>query len=55
LNKLEENQSILDEKYDKWYFSKLDQYLDKAIKIPYLDKNSDKSNFIPDFIFWCKK
>ena len=55
LNNLEENQNILNEKFDEWYFSKLDHYLDITIRIPYLDKNSDKANFIPDFIFWCKK
>lgn len=55
LNALEENKDFLDSIFDEWYFCKLDQYLDKAIRIPYLDSNSEKSNFIPDFIFWTKK
>ncbi len=45
----------LSEKYDNWYFSKLDQYLDKKIYIPYIDEKQKHSSFIPDFIFWLKK
>lgn len=45
----------LNEKYDNWYFSKLDQYLDKKINIPYIDKLQKQCLFIPDFIFWTKK
>ena len=45
----------LNEIYDSWYFSKLDESLDE-IKIPYF--NTDKGNwdnFSPDFIFWLKQ
>ncbi|MDD3145507.1 MAG: DEAD/DEAH box helicase family protein [Candidatus Gracilibacteria bacterium] len=55
LNNLEKDGSFLDKQFDEWYFSKIDQHLDKAIRIPYLNSDSEKSNFIPDFIFWCKK
>lgn len=55
LNNLEKDWSFLDKQFDEWYFSKIDQHLDKAIRIPYLNSDSEKSNFIPDFIFWCKK
>jgi len=44
----------IDEKYDWWMFSKLDQYLDKEIYIPYY-KDGKIQKFIPDFIFWLKK
>ena len=41
--------------YDWWYFSKIDESIDK-VKIPYFDKQKgDYSNFSPDFIFWLKK
>lgn len=41
--------------YTWWYFSKIDESLDK-IKIPYFDSiKGDYSNFCPDFIFWLKK
>jgi Type III restriction enzyme, res subunit. len=54
LQDLEENKSIFDE-YDWWYFSKLDETLDR-IYIPYYDSNSRKiREFKPDFIFWLKK
>jgi len=54
LQDLEENRSIFDE-YDWWYFSKLDETLDR-IYIPYYDSNSRKiREFKPDFIFWLKK
>lgn len=44
----------LDEMFDWWFFSKLDEHLDKEVYIPYL--NGGKiAKFIPDFIFWCKK
>lgn len=47
MNKLKE--------YDWWYFSKIDESLDR-IKIPYFDtQKGDYSNFCPDFIFWLKK
>ncbi|MFP3256993.1 MAG: DEAD/DEAH box helicase family protein [Candidatus Nanopusillus acidilobi] len=54
LQDLEENKSIFDE-YDWWYFSKLDETLDR-IYIPYYDSNSRKiREFKPDFMFWLKK
>jgi len=54
LQDLEENKSIFDE-CDWWYFSKLDETLDR-IYIPYYDSNSRKiREFKPDFIFWLKK
>jgi len=54
LQDLEENKSIFDE-YDWWYFSKLDETLDR-IYIPYYDGNLRKiREFKPDFIFWLKK
>lgn len=40
---------------DYWFFSKIDEKLDK-IYIPYYDKEHNKmSKFFPDFIFWIKK
>jgi superfamily II DNA or RNA helicase len=54
LEDLEKNKNIFNE-YDWWYFSKLDETLDK-IFIPYYDPISKKIRaFIPDFIFWLKK
>jgi superfamily II DNA or RNA helicase len=42
-------------KYDWWYFSKIDESLDK-VSIPYYDTEQQKyRNFFPDFIFWLKK
>jgi len=42
-------------KYDWWYFSKLDESIDN-IKIPYFDTSiGDYRYFCPDFIFWLKK
>ena len=44
----------LNEVYDSWYFSKLDESLDE-IKIPYFNTDKgDYDNFSPDFIFWLK-
>jgi len=54
LEDLEKNKYIFNE-YDWWYFSKLDETLDK-IFIPYYDPISKNIRaFIPDFIFWLKK
>ncbi|MEM4067934.1 MAG: DEAD/DEAH box helicase family protein [Candidatus Micrarchaeaceae archaeon] len=40
---------------DYWFFSKIDQSLDK-IYIPYYDKKHNKiKKFFPDFIFWLKR
>jgi superfamily II DNA or RNA helicase len=54
LSELVEQKSTLD-KYDWWYFSKLDETLDK-VNIPYYDTKEQKyREFFPDFIFWLKK
>jgi superfamily II DNA or RNA helicase len=54
LQNLEKNKDIFDN-YDWWYFSKLDETLDR-IYIPYYDSKSRKvREFKPDFIFWLKK
>jgi len=54
LNKLSENKKLL-EKYDWWYFSKIDEYSDH-VSIPYYDSELQKyREFFPDFIFWLKK
>ncbi|MEM4058807.1 MAG: hypothetical protein QXZ12_08850, partial [Thermoplasmata archaeon] len=40
---------------DYWFFSKIDEDLDK-IYIPYYNKKDNKlAKFFPDFIFWLKK
>jgi len=42
-------------KFDWWYFSKIDETIDK-IGIPYFNsERSQYDNFYPDFIFWLKK
>ena len=42
-------------KFDWWYFSKIDQAIDK-IGIPYFDSEAGEyRTFFPDFIFWLKK
>lgn len=54
LRKLNENRTEL-EKYDWWYFSKLDETTDD-ISIPYYDSGlQEYRNFFPDFIFWLKE
>ncbi|MBX0312834.1 MAG: hypothetical protein JHC31_13890 [Sulfurihydrogenibium sp.] len=54
LQDLEKNKNTFNE-YDWWYFSKLDETLDR-IYIPYYDSKSRKvREFKPDFIFWLKK
>ncbi len=41
--------------YDWWYFSKIDQVIDK-VGIPYFDSEAGEyRTFFPDFIFWLKK
>lgn len=43
------------QKFDWWFFSKLDQNLDN-IYIPYYQPKTNRiANFKPDFIFWFKK
>ncbi|MCQ2651569.1 DEAD/DEAH box helicase family protein [Helicobacter pylori] len=43
----------LQEKYDFWAFSKIDEHLDNLF-IPYID-NAAERRFFPDFIFWLQK
>nr|WP_314127194.1 DEAD/DEAH box helicase family protein [uncultured Campylobacter sp.] len=54
LEKLTEICKDIDEKYDWWMFSKLNQYYDKDIYIPYIEDGEQKP-FHPDFIFWLQK
>ncbi|MEM3147202.1 MAG: hypothetical protein QXY94_06595, partial [Archaeoglobaceae archaeon] len=43
------------QKFDWWFFSKLDESLDE-IYIPYYDPKTNRiARFKPDFIFWLKK
>lgn len=54
LRKLNENRDKL-EKYDWWYFSKLDETTDD-VSIPYYDSAlQEYRNFFPDFVFWLKE
>lgn len=42
-------------KYDWWYFSKIDEKIDR-VGIPYFDEDKGEyRSFFPDFIFWLKK
>ncbi|EKE88642.1 DEAD/DEAH box helicase family protein [Helicobacter pylori] len=43
----------LQENYDFWAFSKIDEHLDNLF-IPYID-NAVERRFFPDFIFWLQK
>ncbi|KHL88883.1 restriction endonuclease subunit R [Helicobacter pylori] len=43
----------LQENYDFWAFSKIDEHLDNLF-IPYID-NAAERHFFPDFIFWLQK
>ncbi|GHQ38373.1 helicase [Helicobacter pylori] len=43
----------LQENYDFWAFSKIDEHLDHLF-IPYID-NATERHFFPDFIFWLQK
>jgi superfamily II DNA or RNA helicase len=53
LKKLQENRDKL-EKYEWWYFSKIDQTTDD-VSIPYYDtREQEYRNFFPDFVFWLK-
>jgi len=55
IQKLIEIKVLLDEKYDYWYFSKIDESVD-LISIPYFDSEvGEFREFYPDFIFWLKK
>ncbi len=44
----------LQENYDFWAFSKIDEYLDNLF-IPYIDNSTGERKFFPDFIFWLQK
>ncbi|WRC11944.1 DEAD/DEAH box helicase family protein [Helicobacter pylori] len=44
---------MLQENYDFWAFSKIDEHLDHLF-IPYID-NATERRFFPDFIFWLQK
>ena len=51
---LQENRTKL-EKFDWWYFSKIDQITDD-VSIPYYDtREQEYRSFFPDFIFWLKE
>ena len=54
LENLEKVCDEIDKKYDWWMFSKLSQYYDKEVYIPYTE-NSEEKPFYPDFIFWLQK
>ncbi|MBR8465141.1 DEAD/DEAH box helicase family protein [Campylobacter sp. faydin G-140] len=54
LEKLTEICRDIDKKYDWWMFSKISQYHDKDIYIPYTEDGEEKQ-FYPDFIFWLQK
>ncbi|MFP6196290.1 DEAD/DEAH box helicase family protein [Helicobacter pylori] len=55
LEELQETETIktLQENYDFWAFSKIDEHLDNLF-IPYID-NATERKFFPDFIFWLQK
>ncbi|MGL2340714.1 DEAD/DEAH box helicase family protein [Helicobacter pylori] len=44
----------LQENYDFWAFSKIDDHLDNLF-IPYIDNGATERKFFPDFIFWLEK
>lgn len=49
-------QEQLNNKYEWWYFTKVDETLDKDIGIGYFDETQGKQRFFyPDFIFWLKE
>ncbi|WP_121025913.1 DEAD/DEAH box helicase family protein [Helicobacter pylori] len=49
----QETTKTLQENYDFWAFSKIDEHLDNLF-IPYID-NATERHFFPDFIFWLQK
>ncbi len=55
LKELQKTETIktLQENYDFWAFSKIDEHLDNLF-IPYID-NATERRFFPDFIFWLQK
>ena len=49
-------QQTLNEKYEWWYFTKVDETLDREIGVEYFDGTLGTSRkFYPDFIFWLKE
>ncbi|MGL2511882.1 DEAD/DEAH box helicase family protein [Helicobacter pylori] len=44
----------LQDNYDFWAFSKIDEHLDNLF-IPYIDNGATERHFFPDFIFWLQK
>ncbi len=49
-----ETTKTLQENYDFWAFSKIDEHLDNLF-IPYIGENATERHFFPDFIFWLQK
>ncbi|GAA7337601.1 DEAD/DEAH box helicase family protein [Helicobacter pylori] len=49
----QETTKTLQENYDFWAFSKIDEHLDNLF-IPYIDGAAER-HFFPDFIFWLQK
>ncbi|WQY68274.1 DEAD/DEAH box helicase family protein [Helicobacter pylori] len=56
LKELQKTETIktLQENYDFWAFSKIDEHLDNLF-IPYIDNGATERKFFPDFIFWLEK
>ncbi|GAA8173060.1 DEAD/DEAH box helicase family protein [Helicobacter pylori] len=56
LKELQETETIktLQENYDFWAFSKIDEHLDNLF-IPYIGGQVTERRFFPDFIFWLQK
>ncbi|WRB22873.1 DEAD/DEAH box helicase family protein [Helicobacter pylori] len=54
LEELLEITETLQENYDFWAFSKIDEHLDNLF-IPYIGKHATERKFFPDFIFWLQK
>lgn len=42
-------------RFDWWMFSKINHSLDKQVRIPYIDPQNGKRDFLPDFVFWLQK
>ncbi len=49
-----ETTKTLQENYDFWAFSKIDEHLDNLF-IPYIGEHATEKRFFPDFIFWLQK
>ncbi|GAA9688228.1 DEAD/DEAH box helicase family protein [Helicobacter pylori] len=50
----QETTKTLQENYDFWAFSKIDEHLDNLF-IPYIGEHITERRFFPDFIFWLQK